>query len=90
MGWSNAEELLCVQADGAVLRYDLHGAFQHRLYVCEEAKQSRVIDARIFPTPQGTGVAVMTSAYRVFLVNNVCEPKSRQLADIPSKSLYIL
>lgn len=85
MGWSNGEELLCVQTDGLVLRYDIFGQFQHKLYVDKEAKDTKVIDARIFQTAFGTGVAVMTSNYRVFLINNVKEPKSRRLYDIPSE-----
>lgn len=84
MGWSNGEELLCVQTDGLVLRYDILGRFQHKLYVDEEAKTTKVIEARIFPTAQGTGVAVMTTNHRVFLINSVRDPKSRRLSDIPS------
>lgn len=90
MGWTNAEELLCVQTDGLVMRYDIFGQFQHKLYVDEEAKDTKVIDARIFATPNGTGVAVMTSTYRVFLINNVKEPKTRRLPDIPSECLRLV
>jgi vacuolar protein sorting-associated protein 16 len=29
LGWSSSEELLCVQSDGIVLRYDLFGNYKH-------------------------------------------------------------
>lgn len=29
MGWSHQEELLCIQEDGQVLRYDMFGTYQH-------------------------------------------------------------
>lgn len=88
MGWSNSEELLCVQNDGVVLIYDLFGRFRHKFYISDEAKDTKVIDARLFPTSSGTGVAVMTTNFRVFLINNIKDPKTRQLPEMPS--MYIL
>lgn len=29
LGWSSAEDLLCIQDDGSVLIYDMFGAYQH-------------------------------------------------------------
>lgn len=93
MGWSTSEELLCIQTDGLVLRYDLFGNFQHHMFVDEEPKSTRVIDARVFATVDGSGaatsgVAVMTTNFRVFLVNNVRDPKACRLADIPSEWVW--
>lgn len=85
MGWSDADELLCVQDDGLVLIYDMFGNYQHTFSMGQEAKDTRVIDARIFPSSAGTGVAVMTSNFRVFLINSIKEPKNRQLPEMPSK-----
>lgn len=45
----------------------------------------KVIEAKIFANFNGTGVAVLTSSYRFFLVNNVKEPKVRRLPEVPSK-----
>jgi hypothetical protein len=45
----------------------------------------KVIEAKIFTSVNGTGVAVLTSSYRIFLVNSVKEPKVRRLAEVPSK-----
>lgn len=87
MGWSNSEELLCVQNDGVVLIYDLFGRFKHKFYISDEAKDTKVIDARLFPTASGTGVAVMTTNFRVFLINSIKDPKTRQLPEMPSKLL---
>lgn len=51
----------------------------------KEAKDTKVIEAKFFTTPVGTGVAVLTSAYRIFLVTNASEPKIRRISNIPSK-----
>lgn len=43
------------------------------------------MDAKIFQSNSGTGVAVMTTSGRVFLkLNNTKDFRSRQLPEIPS------
>lgn len=86
LGWSDAEELLCVQDDGLVLIYNMFGQYQHTFSMGQEAKDTKVIDAKIFASKSGTGVAVMTTNFRIFLVNSIKDPKNRQLPEIPSKS----
>ncbi|XP_015182776.1 PREDICTED: vacuolar protein sorting-associated protein 16 homolog [Polistes dominula] len=83
LGWSQQEELLCVQDDGMVLIYDMFGTYQHTFGMGNEAKDTKVIEAKFFTTPVGTGVAVLTSAYRIFLVTNASEPKIRKISNIP-------
>ncbi|XP_048512679.1 vacuolar protein sorting-associated protein 16 homolog isoform X2 [Athalia rosae] len=83
LGWSHEEELLCVQDDGMVLIYDMFGTYQHTFGMGSEAKETKVTAAKFFPTVNGTGIAVLTSTNRIFLANNVSEPKVRQLAEIP-------
>ncbi|XP_023245681.1 vacuolar protein sorting-associated protein 16 homolog [Copidosoma floridanum] len=83
MGWSNQEELLCVQEEGMVLIYDMFGNYQHTFGMGEEVKETKVLEAKFFPSISGTGVAVLTSANRIFLVNNISEPKVRKFSDIP-------
>jgi hypothetical protein len=51
----------------------------------QEAKDMKVIEAKIFTNLNGTGVAVLTSSYRIFLVNSVKVPKVQRLAEVPSK-----
>lgn len=89
LGWSDAEELLCVQDDGLVLIYNMFGQYQHTFSMGQEAKDTKVIDAKIFASNSGTGVAVMTTNYRIFLINSIKEPKNRQLPEIPSKMFAI-
>lgn len=86
MGWSDTEDLICVQEDGIVLRYNLFGEFQHKFSLGQEVKDTKVIDARIFASSFGTGVAVMTSKFRIYLVNSVAVPKTQLLAEMPSSS----
>lgn len=90
LGWSDAEELLCVQDDGLVLIYNMYGVYQHTFSMGQEAKDTKVIDAKIFASNSGTGVAVMTRNYRIFLINSIKEPKNRQLPEMPSKLIFFL
>ncbi|XP_033327025.1 vacuolar protein sorting 16 [Megalopta genalis] len=83
LGWSQQEELLCVQEDGMVHIYDMFGTFQHAFTMGNEVKDTKVLEAKFFQTYSGTGVAVLTSTSRVFLVNNVAEPKVRQISEVP-------
>nr|CAD7262013.1 unnamed protein product [Timema shepardi] len=82
LGWSSTEDLLCVQNDGCVLAYDMFGTYLHTFGMGQEAKDTNIIEAKIFASVNGTGVVVLTSSYRFFLVNNVKEPKVRQLAEV--------
>ncbi|XP_070168587.1 vacuolar protein sorting-associated protein 16 homolog [Polyergus mexicanus] len=82
-GWSQQEELLCVQEDGMVLIYDMFGTYQHTFSMGNAAKDTKVIDAKFFATSNSTGIAVLTSTNRIFLVNNVSEPKVRPVTDMP-------
>ncbi|XP_076030223.1 vacuolar protein sorting 16 isoform X2 [Oratosquilla oratoria] len=82
LGWSRSEDLVCVQDDGAVLLYDMFGVYQHTFNMGSEAKDTRVSDAKIFTSYQGTGVAVLTKSNRVFVVNNISEPRTRKYPDI--------
>lgn len=49
------------------------------------AKDTKVIDAKFFTTSNSTGIAVLTSTNRIFLVNNTSEPKVRPITDMPSQ-----
>lgn len=88
MGWSDTEELICVQEDGIVLRYNMFGDYQHKFSMGQEVKDTKVIDARIFASSFGTGVAVMTTKFRISLVNSVTVPKCQQLAEMTSSSEF--
>jgi hypothetical protein len=85
MGWSDSEELLCVQDDGLVLIYDIFGNYQHKFSMGQEAKDTKIIDAKFYPTNQGTGVAIVTTNFRVFIANSIKDPKVRLLPEMPSK-----
>lgn len=58
----------------------------------QEAIDTKLIDAKIFNTAQGTGVAVLTTSYSFFLVNSVKEPRVRRLPEVPGilYSIFIL
>lgn len=93
MGWSNDEKLICIQEDGMVVLHDMFGNCLHTFSISQKVQDAKVIDGRIFTSPQNcTGIAIMTSNYRIFLINNILEPKTRQLSDLISKlkSTYYL
>lgn len=75
MGWSYTEELLCVDDNGDVTIFDLLGNFQHKFSMGYEAKTSKIIDARIFTSNCETGVAVMTTKFKIFVVSSISDQK---------------
>ncbi|KAL3836276.1 hypothetical protein ACJMK2_021714 [Sinanodonta woodiana] len=83
LGWSQTEDLLFVQDDGTVLIYDLFLSFKKVLSMGQEAKDVKVIDARIFSGFGGTGVAVLTSSFRIFMMNSIDDPRVQRLAEVP-------
>ncbi|XP_006894253.1 PREDICTED: vacuolar protein sorting-associated protein 16 homolog isoform X2 [Elephantulus edwardii] len=83
LGWSAEEELLCIQEDGAVLVYGLHGDFRRHFSMGNEVLQNRVLDARVFHTEFGSGVAILTGAHRFTLSANVGDLKLRRMPEVP-------
>lgn len=87
MGWTNEEEFLCVLDDGLVVMHNMFGKYLHTFSISQKVQDSKVVDARIFTSPQNfTGIAVMTANYKMFLVNNIQEPKMRRFSELPSKN----
>ncbi|KAF5302481.1 hypothetical protein FQR65_LT08571 [Abscondita terminalis] len=87
MGWSD-EKFICIQDDGQVIMHDLFGNFIQAFTLCQEAQDTKIIDAKIFINPQNiTGIAIMTSYHKIFIFNNILEPKKRQLSDLPKSSI---
>lgn len=84
LGWSHQEHLLCIQDDGSVYIHDMFGSYKHMFNIEKEAYDMKVIDAKVFESQQGTGVAILTSAFKVFVVNNVYNVKKRQLSEAPT------
>lgn len=87
MGWSDMEELICVQDDALVFIYDMFGNEKDSYSMGQEASLTKIVDAKIFQSSTGTGVAVMTTNGRIFLkLNNTKDFRSRLLPEIPSMS----
>lgn len=42
MGWSDGEQLLCVQESGDVLVYDMFGAYQRTFNMGQEVRDTKV------------------------------------------------
>lgn len=89
LGWSTEEKLICIQDDGTVDLYDIFGNFLHSFSIDQEAHDTKLIDAIIFTTQQNlTGIAVMTTTFKIFLVNNVMNPKKRLLSELPRSNIH--
>ncbi|XP_028919250.1 vacuolar protein sorting-associated protein 16 homolog isoform X1 [Ornithorhynchus anatinus] len=83
LGWTASEELLCVQEDGSVLVYDLFCDFKRHLSLGNEVLQNRVLEARVFHSEFGSGIAVLTGAHRFTLTANVDHLTLRRMPDVP-------
>lgn len=42
MGWSDGEQLLCIQESGDVLIYDMFGAYQRTFSLGQEVRDTKV------------------------------------------------
>ncbi|CAH2013554.1 unnamed protein product [Acanthoscelides obtectus] len=88
MSWTNDEELVCIQEDGVVVIHNMFGKYQHAFNISQKIQDTKIIEAKMFINPQNfTGIAVLTSNFKVFLVNNIKEPKTRQLPDLPKSHI---
>ena len=90
-GWSNKEEAVFVLEDGGVLLYGLFGELIQSTTMGQEAKDVSVKEARIFISRgmATTGVAVLTTTKRFFIVYNVHEPKVRRMYDIKQANIKL-
>nr|ALS04225.1 vacuolar protein sorting-associated protein 16-like protein [Acartia pacifica] len=83
MGWSSDKEPVFILEDGTVLVYSLFGTFKSSFSMGQEAKDMKILAARIFSSSSGsTGVAVLTSTFRFYMVSSLQEHKVRKLDDV--------
>uniref|UniRef100_A0A8C9Y1N0 Vacuolar protein sorting-associated protein 16 homolog n=1 Tax=Sander lucioperca TaxID=283035 RepID=A0A8C9Y1N0_SANLU len=86
LGWTVSDELLCIQEDGSVLIYDLFGSFKRHFSMGQEVMQSQVLEAKVFHSPYGTGVAIVTASSRFTLATNIDDLKLRRLPEVPGNT----
>ena len=80
-GWSDVQEAVFVLEDGTVLIYSMFGIFQSSFSMGQEAKDIKILSARIYPSQVGTGVSVLTTTQRFYSVSSLAEPRLRKLYD---------
>uniref|UniRef100_A0A8C9STS5 Vacuolar protein sorting-associated protein 16 homolog n=1 Tax=Scleropages formosus TaxID=113540 RepID=A0A8C9STS5_SCLFO len=83
LGWTVGDDLLCVQEDGTVLVYDLFGSFKRHFSMGNELVQSHVLEAKVFHSPYGTGIALLSGTFRFILATNIEDLKLRRLPEVP-------
>nr|AOM63317.1 vacuolar protein sorting 16A [Drosophila melanogaster] len=86
MGWSDMEELICIQENATVFVYDMFGREKESYSIGDEASVTKIVEGKVFQSSAGTGVAVMTTSGRVFLKQNSSKTE-RKLPDIPNSSM---
>uniref|UniRef100_H3CZ34 Vacuolar protein sorting-associated protein 16 homolog n=1 Tax=Tetraodon nigroviridis TaxID=99883 RepID=H3CZ34_TETNG len=87
LGWTVSDELLCVQEDGSVLIYDLFGSFKRHFSMGQDVVQNQVLEAKVFHSPYGTGLAIVTGSSHFTLATNIEELKLRRLPEVPGQVL---
>lgn len=83
LGWTASEDLLCIQEDGTVLIYNLFCEFKRHFSMGNEVLQNHVLEAKVFHTEYGTGVAILTGAHRFSLTTNIDDLKLRRMPEVP-------
>ncbi len=81
-GWSLEQELVFVMDDGTVHIYTIYGELCKSLNMGQEAKDVKIRDAQVFRSSFATGVAILTTSNRFFIVNNLKEPRIRRFFDV--------
>lgn len=51
----------------------------------QEVVQSQVLEAKVFHSPYGTGIAIVTGSSRFTLATNIEDLKLRRLPEVPGK-----
>ena len=80
--WTLNQDLIFVIDDGTVLLFSIYGELLKTTSMGQEAKDTKIRDAQIFYSRHSTGVAVLTTSNRFFVVNNIQEPRIRKLYDV--------
>lgn len=51
----------------------------------QEVVQSQVLEAKVFHSPYGTGVAIVTGSSRFIMATNIDDLKLRRLPEVPGR-----
>ena len=50
----------------------------------------KVLDVRIFNSYKGTGIAVLTCTFRIFITNSIDDVRLKRLAEVPGWYPYLI
>ncbi|PKK17528.1 hypothetical protein A306_00014557, partial [Columba livia] len=79
----SASGLLLAAVPGTVLIYNLFCEFKRHFSMGNEVLQNHVLEAKVFHTEYGTGVAILTGAHRFSLATNIDDLKLRRMPEVP-------
>ena len=51
----------------------------------QEAKDVKVLDVKMFNSYKGTGIAVLTATFRIFITNSIDDIRLKRLAEVPGR-----
>jgi hypothetical protein len=77
MGWTDTEQLVCVQMDGNVFVYDIHGEYSFQFSTGRTVREQGVKECSIW----GTGLVILTQQHKLFWVTNFTERKTVEMPD---------
>ncbi|XP_059822989.1 vacuolar protein sorting-associated protein 16 homolog [Hypanus sabinus] len=83
IGWTTDEDLLCIQDDGTVLIHNIFGTFKRHFSMGNEVLQNQVMEAKVFHSAYGSGIAILTGSFRFTLATNINDLKLRRLPEVP-------
>lgn len=84
IAWTQREDIVRVAKSGLVTVYNWSGDVKNDFSFQQDiVSPNQISDAKKFDSKHGTGVAILTTNFQIFLVNNVYDPKIRKLPPIP-------
>ncbi|EDV28331.1 uncharacterized protein TRIADDRAFT_20725, partial [Trichoplax adhaerens] len=83
MGWSYSEELICILDAGIALVFDLFGTQIDSIHLGQEAKEMKIVDAKLFLHDNVAGIVVLTTNYRFYTISNIQNKACRRCQDPP-------
>lgn len=83
VSWTNREDLFSVSFDGLVTIYSMYGVIKQTFHLDQEIRDTKVLECQDFLSTQGTGIAIITSSFRFFTVNNLYDARVRRLPEVP-------
>lgn len=85
-GWSHEQEAIVVDSQGQISIYDMFLEDFETVSMSQEVRKSSVLEAQVFASHQGTGVAVLCANNRLYMITSLKRQTTLKLPEIPGGS----